>query len=134
MMNMAKGSAFKELINPNAKEFLAPENMIEAIRAHLGKPNLPIEDVLSSVYHSLANSYNEAVKVIENVTVDISFRQLVEGAKDKGEGVLGAWESIKNGFNDLQSKVGCSSGITGGISSIVLAAVAALALKKKKDE
>lgn len=68
MMNMAKGSTFKELINPNAKEFLAPDNMIEAIRAHLGKPNLPIEDVLSSVYHSLANSYNEAVKVIENVT------------------------------------------------------------------
>lgn len=68
MMNMAKRSAFKELIDPNAKEFLAPENMIEAIRTYLGKPNLPIEDVLSSVYHSLANSYNEAVKVIENVT------------------------------------------------------------------
>ena len=68
MMNMAKESTFKELIDPNAKEFLAPENMIEAIRAYLGKPNLPIEDVLSSVYHSLANSYNEAVKVIENIS------------------------------------------------------------------
>lgn len=68
MMNMAKGSSFKELITPNAKEFLAPENMIESIRAYLGKPNLPIEDVLNSVYHSLANSYAEAVKVIEKAS------------------------------------------------------------------
>ena len=68
MMNMAKESSFKELINPNAKEFTAPENMIEAIRAYLGKPELPIGDVLSSVYHSLANSYNEAVKTIEKVS------------------------------------------------------------------
>ncbi len=68
MMQMAMESDFKELINPNAKEFVAPENMIEAIREYLGKKELPIGDVLSSVYHSLANSYNEAVKTIENVS------------------------------------------------------------------
>lgn len=68
MMQMAKESDFKELINPNAKEFVAPENMIEAIRTYLGKPELPIGDVLSSVYHSLANSYKEAVKTIESVS------------------------------------------------------------------
>ncbi len=68
MMNMAMESDFKELINPNASEFTAPENMITAIRNYLGKPELPIGDVLSSVYHSLANSYNEAVKIIEKVS------------------------------------------------------------------
>ena len=68
MMQMAIESDFQELINPNAKEFVAPENMIEAIRAYLGKPELSIGDVLSSVYHSLANSYKEAVKTIENVS------------------------------------------------------------------
>lgn len=68
MMQMAMESDFKELINPNAKEFVAPENMIEAIREYLVKKELPIGDVLSSVYHSLANSYNEAVKTIENVS------------------------------------------------------------------
>ena len=68
MMQMAIDSEFKELINPNAKEFVAPENMIDAIRTYLGKPELPIGDVLSSVYHSLANSYKEAVKIIENVS------------------------------------------------------------------
>lgn len=68
MMNMAMDSDFKELINPNSPEFTAPENMIEAIRKYLGKPELPIGDVLNSVYNSLANSYNEAVKTIERVS------------------------------------------------------------------
>ena len=68
MMKMAMQSNFKELINPNAKEFIAPDNMIEAIRNHLNKPELPLCDVLSSVYHSLANSYNEAVKTIESIS------------------------------------------------------------------
>ena len=40
MMNMAMESDFTEQINPNAKEFVAPENMIEAIRTYLGKPEL----------------------------------------------------------------------------------------------
>ena len=68
MMNMAMESDFTEQINPNAKEFVAPENMIEAIRTYLGKPELPISDVLNSVYHSLANSYKEAVEIIERVS------------------------------------------------------------------
>ena len=68
MMNMAMESNYKKLIDPNAKEFTAPENMIEAIRGYLGEPELPIGDVLSSVYHSLANSYNEAVKTIERIS------------------------------------------------------------------
>ncbi len=68
MMSMAMESDFTEQINPNAKEFVAPENMIEAIRKYLGKPELPIGDVLNSVYHSLANSYKEAVEIIERVS------------------------------------------------------------------
>ena len=73
-------------------------------------------------------------KVIENVTVDVSFRELVEDAREKGNGIFGLWGAVEDRFNNLQSRVGCSSGITSGISSIALAAVAALALKKKKDE
>jgi rhamnulokinase len=68
MMKMAMDSDFTELINPNATEFVAPDNMIEAIRGYLNKPELPIGDVLNSVSHSLANSYNEAVKTIESVS------------------------------------------------------------------
>lgn len=68
MMKMAMGSDFTEYINPNAEEFVAPENMIEAIRNYLGKPELPIGDVLNSVYHSLAKTYADAIKTIEEIS------------------------------------------------------------------
>lgn len=68
MMNMAMESSYTTPINPNAPEFVAPENMIDAIRTHLGEPELPLGDLLSSVYHSLALSYKEAVEIIENLT------------------------------------------------------------------
>lgn len=67
MMEMAKQSSYTKLIDPNAKEFVAPDNMIEAIREHLGEKELPIGDVLKSVYLSLANSYKNAAQIIENV-------------------------------------------------------------------
>lgn len=67
MMHMAEESDFRGLIDPNAAEFTAPENMVEAIRKYLGIPDLPIGDVLSSVYHSLAASYKAAVETVENV-------------------------------------------------------------------
>ncbi len=68
MMQMAMESDFTEYINPNHSDFLAPDNMIEAIRSNLGKADLPIGDVINCVYHSLAKTYNEAVKVIEEIS------------------------------------------------------------------
>ncbi len=85
MMNLAAGSTFTEKINPNAPEFVAPENMIEAIRNYLGKPDLPLADVLSSVYHSLADSYGKAVEEIETISgKEIKSIHIVGGgSKDK---------------------------------------------------
>ncbi len=68
MMNMAMQSEFTELIDPTDEAFLAPENMIEAVRTYLNKPELPLADVLSSVYHSLAASYDKTVKEIEQIS------------------------------------------------------------------
>ncbi len=68
MMKLAMKSTFTEKFDPNAPEFIAPENMIEAVRSYLGKPNLPLADVLSSVYHSLAESYRKAVEEIEDIS------------------------------------------------------------------
>ncbi|MBR4910065.1 MAG: rhamnulokinase [Clostridia bacterium] len=65
MMDMARQSKYEKLIDPNDASFTAPENMIEAIREYLGDKGLPAGDVLKSVYLSLANSYNTAVKTIE---------------------------------------------------------------------
>ncbi len=67
MMHMAEESDFKELIDPTDECFLAPENMMEAIRTYLGRPDLPVGDLLSSVYHSLAVSYKKTVEEIEAV-------------------------------------------------------------------
>ena len=85
MMYSAISSKFTEKINPNAPEFLAPENMIEAVRNYLGKPDLPLADVLSSVYHSLANSYRKAVEEIESISgKEIKSIHIVGGgSKDK---------------------------------------------------
>ena len=68
MMKMAMGSDFCELIDPTDASFLAPDNMIEAVREYLGKPDLPLCDVLSSVYHSLAASYKKTVAEIEQIS------------------------------------------------------------------
>lgn len=85
MMYMAMESKFTEKIDPTDDVFLAPENMIEAIRTYLGKPELPIGDVLNSVYHSLAFSYDKTVKEIERIsgkTVD-TVSIVGGGCKDK---------------------------------------------------
>ena len=68
MMEMAKASELVGYIDPNAREFVAPDNMIEAIRTHLSKPDMTVGEVLASVYHSLARSYKEAVGVVEQMT------------------------------------------------------------------
>lgn len=68
MMYMAQESDFKETIDTNAPELVAPDNMIEAIRTMLGKPDLPVADVISCVYHSLATSYTNVMNEIERVT------------------------------------------------------------------
>lgn len=85
MMNMAMESDYKGLIDPTDDAFLAPDNMIEAIRKYLNEPELPIADVLSSVYHSLAASYDKTVREIETVgnkKID-SIHIVGGGSKDK---------------------------------------------------
>lgn len=68
MMHMAMESELRGYIDTNAPEFTAPENMIDAIKSHLGMPDMTVGEVLASVYHSLARSYNEAVGTIENIS------------------------------------------------------------------
>ena len=67
MMQMAMESDFTETIDPTSEAFLAPDNMIEAIRKYIGH-KIPIPAVLSSVYHSLALSYDKTVKEIEKIS------------------------------------------------------------------
>ncbi len=68
MMNEAISSENYYYIDVNAQDFVAPENMIEAIKGYLGKPDMPLGEVINSVYHSLAKSYKEAVEEVEKIS------------------------------------------------------------------
>lgn len=103
MMNLAKESSFTEKIDPNDSSFLAPENMIEAVKSYLGKPDLFLSDVLSSVYHSLADSYRKVVEEIENISgKEIKSIHIVGGgSKDKYLNKLTAEYTGKKVFTGL---------------------------------
>jgi rhamnulokinase len=103
MMNLAAESSFKEKIDPNDNAFLAPENMVEAVRNYLGKPDLPLGDVLSSVYHSLADSYRKAVCEIEDISgKEIKAIHIVGGgSKDRYLNKLTAEYTGKKVFTGL---------------------------------
>ena len=76
MMRLAMQSKRFEMIDTNAPDFLAPENMINAIRSYLKNESIPIEVVINSVYHSLAQSYKNAIDEIEKLagkTIDNVF-------------------------------------------------------------
>lgn len=76
MMRLAMQSKRFEMIDTNAPDFLAPENMINAIRSYLKNESIPIEVVVNSVYHSLAQSYKNAIDEIEKLagkTIDNVF-------------------------------------------------------------
>lgn len=68
MMNLAMQSAYCEKIDPNAPEFIAPENMIDAVKKYLKNDTLALDSVINSVYHSLAQSYADAVLEIEKIS------------------------------------------------------------------
>ena len=76
MMRLAMQSKRFEMIDTNSPGFLAPENMIIAIRNYLKNESIPIEVVINSVYHSLAQSYKNAIDEIEKLagkTIDNVF-------------------------------------------------------------
>jgi len=68
MMSLAQSCGTYEIIDPNSQLFVAPDNMIEAIRSYLNNSELEIGAVINSVYHSLAKTYADAVTEIENIS------------------------------------------------------------------
>ena len=76
MMRLAMQSKRFEMLDTNAPDFLAPENMINAIRSYLKNESIPIDVVINSIYHSLAQSYKNAIDEIEKLagkTIDNIF-------------------------------------------------------------
>ena len=68
MMHLAMNSAYTHTFDPTDASLLAPESMLTAIRSLLGEGSLPLEDVLSAVYYSLAESYRATKAQMEAIS------------------------------------------------------------------
>jgi hypothetical protein len=72
LTELAQSAAdYKGRVDVNAECFLAPKNMCAAVKNELTKqgfkePTVP--EMLSCVYHSLAESYAETIKALEKLT------------------------------------------------------------------
>lgn len=82
MMQLAMNSAYRKTFNCNDPALTAPESMIGAIQSLLGE-DLPLDDVLSAVYHSLAASYKAAVETIERLSGKQIRKILIVGGGSK---------------------------------------------------
>ncbi len=68
MMHMAMQSTYRKVIDVNHESLVCPENMILAVARLAGDEGLPLGDVLSCIYHSLAAMYGKTVTEIEAIT------------------------------------------------------------------
>lgn len=98
MMQLAQKSYLTDTIDPNHPSFSAPESMIDAVRNYLSKPDMSLSDVLAIVYHSLAQSYDAAVREIERISgKEINTIYIVGGgSKDEYLNHLTAYYTEKN--------------------------------------
>ena len=83
MMELAMASSYTKTFDCNDPTLTAPESMLSAIRALLGDETLPLGDVLSAVYHSLARSYQTAVTQIEQLSGKQIEKILIVGGGSK---------------------------------------------------
>ena len=104
LMHMAMKSEFRELIDPTDSAFAAPDSMTTAVRGYLGKPDLPICDVLASIYHSLANSYAKSISEIEKISGKKIDKIIIVGggSKDKYLNTLTARYTGKRVYTGLK--------------------------------
>lgn len=68
MVELAKTSRYEGRFDVNESRFSAPEDMRGEIRAALGEASLIDADIVNSVYHSLAYSYAQTVRELEQLT------------------------------------------------------------------
>ena len=68
MMEIAMHSRSFSYLDVNDSAFVAPENMIDAVKAYFNAQDMELPHILASVYHSLGRSYREALEEIEELT------------------------------------------------------------------
>ncbi len=130
MMRLAMNCKTFEMIDTNAPAFIAPDNMIDAIRTYLENDNLSIDVVINTIYHSLAKSYADAVLEIEKIsgkTID-TINIVGGGSKDKYLNQLTAHYTGKKVFAGPVEATA-----TGNIISQLMYADKALTLEKARE-
>lgn len=85
LMKLAESGRHINIIDVNDPTLSAPENMLEALKALIGKDNISLADVLVSVYHSLAAMYASSVKEIESLTGREYERLMVVGGGSRDD-------------------------------------------------
>ncbi len=85
MMYLAKDAKRYRYFDVNHTLFVAPENMVEAIKAYFNDNEMTLQEVLASIYHSLAKTYKDAIEEIERLTGKTieTIRIVGGGCKDK---------------------------------------------------
>ena len=130
MMRLAMNCQTFEEMDTNAPLFMAPDNMIDAIRAYLGKNELSIDAVINTVYHSLAKSYARAVAEIEHISgKEIAVINIVGGGSK--DSYLNALTARYTGKRVLAGPVEATA--TGNIISQLMFTDKALTLEKARE-
>jgi len=68
MVTLARTSNFTEIFDVNDSRFIAPSDMRKEISSALGNRAASDADIINSVYHSLARSYQKAINELEENT------------------------------------------------------------------
>ncbi len=96
IINMAKSSQIKDIIDIDDPRFLAPKSMILEVKEAVGH-NLEIKDLIKVVYNSLVASYKKAILELEN-NIGLTYKTLNiigGGSQDKLLNALTAKETKK---------------------------------------
>lgn len=67
MMHLAEQSNYIKIFDPNDSTLTAPKDMLTALKNLLDGDDMPLADVLSAVYHSLASHYARTIEEIEKI-------------------------------------------------------------------
>ena len=80
LMSLAQNSSYQKIFDVNHPSLSAPESMINAITSLLGESSLPLGDLMASIYHSLSDSYRQAIREMSSVTgIQFDTLQIVGG-------------------------------------------------------
>ncbi len=130
MMHLAMNSKAYEIIDTNAQEFVAPDNMIDAIRSYLDSPSLSLDVVINSIYHSLAKSYAATVEEIEKIcNKEIETINIVGGGSK--DSYLNSLTAKYTGKKVIAGPVEATA--TGNIISQMMYSDSALTIEKARE-